>query len=115
MTLHTQAQQTELPKIEWQESPGHFIFADECSFCLHAHVGEFCVATIGERHTEMSGQRCVPVGFDLYTTVVFKLNENEIPVMPELETCDYATRESAIDGHMSMLSRYQETDPDLPT
>lgn len=115
MTLHTQTRQTELPKIEWQNSPGHFIFADECSFCLHAHVGAYCVATIGERHTEMSGERCVPVGFDLYTTVVFKLNENAKPVMPELETRDYATREAAIDGHMNTLKHYQEIDPKPPT
>ena len=108
MSLHTQLTRTEPPKIEWQESPGHFIFAEECSFCMHAHVGRFCVATIGERHTEMSGDRIVPVGFDLYTTVVFKLNENGKPVMPELETKDYATRAAAIEGHMNMLRHYQE-------
>ena len=111
MSIQTQPPQTELPRIEWQESPGHFIFAEECSFCMHAHVGHFCVATIGERHTEMSGERCVPVGFDLYTSVVFKLNENGKPVMPELETRDYATRDAAIEGHMILLRHYQESGP----
>jgi hypothetical protein len=111
MSLQTQTHQSQLPEIHWQNSPGHFIFADECAFCLHAHVGKYCVATIGERHTEMSGDRVVPVGFDLYTTVVFKLNGHGTPVMPELETQDYATREAAIDGHMSMLHKYQETEP----
>jgi len=110
MSLQTQPRQSQFPEIHWQDSPGHFIFADECSFCLHAHVGDYCVATIGERHTEMSGERVVPVGFDLYTTVVFRLNDKDTPVMPELETQDYATREAAIDGHMSVLRRYQEND-----
>jgi hypothetical protein len=48
--------------------------------------------------------RPVPVGFDLYTTVVFKLNENGKPVMPELETQVYASRDRRAYEYATQLS-----------
>ncbi len=101
-------------KIEWLETPGHFICAEKCYFRMHTHIGKYCISTVGEMYPDshrsprpQAEPETIGSG-RLYETMVFELDEDGEHNGDDIDFAGYNDREAATAGHMTTIEKYVE-------